>query len=302
MLRVMILLVLACVSQSVYSTELIKDYLVNAQVYQWYGDLDASQMWREKYPSAKVDLQEYSQGQPQGQSQGQWQPGAHHILDITPLPENTPFITQVRVTLEFYPQEIHREKVVGYYLQQLLSFDQRSGDFNLSLQRVETESIEQDDFESRFMPSSDSNLIRGFLYRWAQGLDEPETDNLSVWLAQNAKISLAEAQIATIADYQAYLAGLGLTQSRRAMKNLQINPLVATEISDIEAAQNTVGAKAYQVEFEYQWSALNAQGETEMANIGVVIRLTVEQGKVQIQFYQEQYLAPKTDLGAEIRC
>jgi hypothetical protein len=309
MLRLLALLVV-CISANAYAAELIKDYLINAQVYTWYGELDASQQWREKYPNAKVDLKEYAPELIRGQSQGEpleqahWQAGAHHILDISPLPESAPLLTQVRVTVEFYPQANNDEPVQGYYLQQLLSFEQQNPSSSPSLSKVETESIEQDDFSSRFIASSDTNLIRGFLYRWTQGLDEPETDNLSLWLSPEAKLALAEAQITSIADYQAYLGGLGLTQSRRAIKNLQIQPM--SEEKAISAEQDSIEGRhsrmEYRVEFEYQWSAINGEGETEMANIGVVIYLHVQQGRVQVKGYQEQYLAPKTDLGAEIRC
>lgn len=317
MLRLLALLVV-CISANAYAAEFIKDYLINAQVYTWYGELDASQQWHEKYPNAKVDLKEYAQELPQGLSQGgpleqaHWQAGAHHILDISPLPESAPGFTQVRVTVEFYPQADNDEPVQGYYLQQLLSFEQQNPSsspslnpsFSPRLSKVETEFIEQDDFGSRFISSSDTNLIRGFLYRWTQGLDEPETDNLSLWLSPEAKLALAEAQITSIVDYQVYLSGLGLTQSRRAIKNLQIQPVSAAKA--ISAEQDSIEGRhsrvEYRVEFEYQWSALNGEGEIEMANIGVVIYLHVQHGRVQVKGYQEQYLAPKTDLGAEIRC
>jgi hypothetical protein len=312
MLRLLALFVVACISYNTYAAELIKDYLINSQVYTWYGQLDASQQWREQYPNAKVDLKEYAQARPQGLSQAQsqvhWQAGAHHILDISLLPGSTPLLTQVRVTAEFYPQANNDEAVRGYYLQQLLSFEPQhhssSPSLNLSLSKVETELIEQDDFSSRFIASSDTNVVRGFLYRWTQGLDEPDSDNLSLWLSPEAKLALAEAQITSIVDYQAYLAGLGLIQSRRSIKNLQIQPV--GEEKAISAEQDGIAGKhsrvEYRVEFEYQWSALNGEGETEMANIGVVIYLHVRQGKVSVLEYREQYLAPKTDLGAEIRC
>jgi hypothetical protein len=312
MLRVLALFVVACLSCNAYADELIKDYLINAQVYTYYGELDASQQWREKYPNAKVDLQEYAQENSKGRSpsqpQAHWQAGAHHILDISPLPENTPLLTQVRITVEFYPQANNDEPVQGYYLQQLLSFEHHNhssspslnSSLNLSLSKVETEFIEQDDFGSRFIASSDTNLIRGLLYRWTQGLDEPDTDNLSLWLSPEAKLALAEKEITSIVGYQAYLAGLGLTQSRRAIKNLQIQAVSEEGVISVE--QEGIEGRDYRVEFEYQWSALNGEGETEMANIGVVIHLHIQQGKVRINRYQEQYLPPKTDLGAEIRC
>jgi hypothetical protein len=71
------------------------------------------------------------------------------------------------------------------------------------------------------------------------------------------------------------------------IRNLKISPL---------------DEQQYQVEFEYQWSAINGDGETKIADIGVPLRLSVVDGKVSVHIYTEQYLTPKTDLGAEVRC
>ncbi|MFT7365530.1 MAG: hypothetical protein ACI9OW_000410 [Marinobacter psychrophilus] len=142
-------------------------------------------------------------------------------------------------------------------MQQLVTFDH-----NLQqVLKVETELNEKDDFESRYIASASTNLIRAFLYSWTQGLDEPGSASLSHWLASDAQVTLTEDQI----------------------------------ISPLDKQQ-------YHVDFEYQWSALNAQGENEIANIGVSMRLSVIDGKVLMQVYTEQYLAPKTDLGAEVCC
>lgn len=280
MLRMIMLLMFAALSpwcQAESADNDAKDYLIYANVYQWYGELDTSQHWRELQPQAVVDLQEYPQGK--------WQAGAHHILNIATIDlaasAQTVAQTQVRVTVEFYLKGKDDEAVIGRYLNQVLTFEHQK------IVRVHTELNELDDFESNYIASADTNLIRGFLYRWTQGLDEPGSTALNHWLAADAKIELAEAGINNINDYQVSLSEQGLVQSRRAMRNLKITPL---------------GNAKYQLEFEYQWSALNAQGENEMANIGVLIGLTVIEGKLQIQTYKEQYLAPKTDLGAEIKC
>jgi hypothetical protein len=283
MFRMILVLFLALFSQwgqAKQVDENIKDYLVYANVYQWYGQLDTDQDWHEKQPQAVIDFSEYPQGR--------WQTGAHHILDIAAITDKAgtgsdAVSHQVRVTLEFYPANPNAEQVVGQYLEQVITFDSS----NNRVLKVETQLNEQDDFESRYIPSAETNLIRSFLYRWTQGLDEPGSERLSHWFAADAKVELAEANIDTIAAYQIQLSEQGLTQSRRAMRNLLITPS---------------GAGQFQLEFEYQWSAFNAQGENEIANIGVSIRLTVIDGKVQIKAYKEQYLAPKTDLGAEIRC
>lgn len=283
MLRMILLLFLALFSQwgqAKQTDENIKDYLVYANVYQWYGELDTDQSWQEKHPQAVIDFSEYLQGH--------WQAGAHHILEISAVTdsvetEGDALSNQVRVVLEFYPENPNAEPVLGQYLAQLLTFDSS----NNRVLKVETQFNEQDDFESSYIPSAETNLIRSFLYRWTQGLDEPGSDLLSRWFAADAKVELAETNISTIAAYQTQLSEQGLIQSRRVMKNLRIMPM---------------GAQQYQLEFEYQWSALNAQGENEMANIGVSVELTVVDGKVLILVYREQYLAPKTDLGAEIKC
>jgi len=56
------------------------------------------------------------------------------------------------------------------------------------------------------------------------------------------------------------------------------------------------------VNLEYQWTAINSQGETELARLSVTMVIVLHDGVALIQSYQSQYLAPETDLGAEIRC
>jgi hypothetical protein len=283
MLRVIGILLLAAVYQTATAQqddEKAKDYLVYASVYQWYGELDSNENWRQNHPQVTLDFEEYPQNN--------WTQGAHQILDIAPVSEdsasNNPLAGhQVRVTLEFYPAVADSDHVTGQYMQQLITF---SPDYQQVL-KVETEMNERDDFESRYIASADTNLIRAFLYSWTQGLDEPDTASLTQWLASDAQVNLAETQIAGISGYQAHMQAQGLTQSRRVIRNLKISPL---------------DEQQYQVGFEYQWSAINGDDETEIADIGVSLRLSVVDGKVLMHVYTEQYIAPKTDLGAEVRC
>jgi hypothetical protein len=280
MIYVVLLAIFCQTATAEQADENIKDYLIHASVYQWYGELDSNENWRNSHPQAVLDFKEYPHKS--------WQKGAHQILDIAPIIEDEASNTQatshrVRVTLEFYPAVEGSDHVTGQYVQQLVTFSLKTQ----QVLKVETEFNEQDDFESRYIASADTNLIRAFLYSWTQGLDEPSSVSLTHWLISDAQVTLAEPQINTIDAYQALLRSQGLSQSRRVIKNLKISPLNEDQ---------------YQVEFEYQWSALNAQGENEIANIGVSISLTVTDGKVQIKAYKEQYLAPKTDLGAEIKC
>ena len=283
MLRVIGILLLAMVYQTATAQQAdksAKDYLVYASVYQWYGELDSNENWRQNHPQVTLDFAEYPQNS--------WAQGAHQILDIAPVSEdsasnNPPASHQVRITLEFYPAVADSDHVTGQYMQQLITF---SLDYQQVL-KVETEMNERDDFESRYIASADTNLIRAFLYSWTQGLDEPDSASLTQWLTSDAQVNLAETQVADISDYQAHMQAQGLTQSRRVIRNLKISPL---------------DEQQYQVEFEYQWSAINGDGETEIADIGVSLRLSVVDGKVSVHVYTEQYLAPKTDLGAEVRC
>jgi hypothetical protein len=283
MLKVMSIffLIIACQTATAQKVDKnTKDYLIYASVYQWYGELDSNENWRKDHPQVVLDFKEYPQNS--------WGKGAHRILDIAPLADITasdtpPASHRVRVALEFYPATAGADHVIGQYVQQLVTFDR-----NLQqVLKVETELNEKDDFESRYIASASTNLIRAFLYSWTQGLDEPSSASLSHWLASDAQVTLAEDQIIGLSNYKAQIKALGLTQIRRVIKNLRISPL---------------DKQRYQVDFEYQWSALNAQGENEVANIGVSMRLSVIDGKVLIQVYTEQYLAPKTDLGAEVRC
>jgi hypothetical protein len=257
MLKVMSIffLIIACQTATAQQVDKnTKNYLIYASVYQWYGELDSNENWRKDHPQVVLDFKEYPLNS--------WEKGAHRILDIAPLADNPASDTlpaghRVRVTLEFYPATAGADHVTGQYVQQLVTFDH-----NLQqVLKVETELNEKDDFESRYIASASTNLIRAFLYSWTQGLDEPGSASLSHWLASDAQVTLTEDQI----------------------------------ISPLDKQQ-------YHVDFEYQWSALNAQGENEIANIGVSMRLSVIDGKVLMQVYTEQYLAPKTDLGAEVRC
>jgi hypothetical protein len=283
MLKVMSIffLIIACQTATAQQVDKnTKDYLLYASVYQWYGELDSNENWRKDHPQVVLDFKEYPQNS--------WKKGAHRILDIAPTADNPasdtpPASHRVRVTLEFYPATAGADHVVGQYVQQLVTFDH-----NLQqVLKVETELNEKDDFESRYIASASTNLIRAFLYSWTQGLDKPGSASLSHWLASDAQVTLAEDQIISLSDYKAQIKAQGLTQIRRVIKNLRISPL---------------DKQRYQVDFEYQWSAINAQGENEIANIGVSMRLSVIDGKVIMQVYTEQYLAPKTDLGAEVRC
>jgi hypothetical protein len=283
MLKVMSIffLIIACQTATAQQVDKnTKNYLIYASVYQWYGELDSNENWRKDHPQVVLDFKEYPLNS--------WEKGAHRILDIAPLADNPASDTlpaghRVRVTLEFYPATAGADHVTGQYVQQLVTFDH-----NLQqVLKVETELNEKDDFESRYIASASTNLIRAFLYSWTQGLDKPGSASLSHWLASDAQVTLAEDQIISLSDYKAQIKAQGLTQIRRVIKNLRISP---------------IDKQRYHVDFEYQWSALSAQGENEIANIGVSMRLSVIDGKVLMQVYTEQYLAPKTDLGAEVRC
>lgn len=274
-------------SLPLHAGEPLKDYRLEAAVYQWYGALDSGTLFESgKGHKLPFTLPEY-----QGTQGG----GAHHILAITPLLTDTPIPTaepqansgsplRASVSLEFLPPS-PGDMTRGHYLEVTMHFDAA-----LALTALTTEAHEQDDFDSRFRPSADSNLIRALIYRWTAQLDSPGTPypmGLPPF-TQDASFIAPEKGIDNAADYLGYLASLQHQSSRREIKNLIL--------------QSSAEPGEYRVSFEYQWRAQNARGEEELSQIQVDMTLVVTNGQAVISAYRERFLPPVTDLGAEIRC
>ncbi|WP_133406622.1 hypothetical protein [Parashewanella tropica] len=258
------------------------DYPLNSAVYQWYGFLDSRNLTKEKqaqYPN--VDFQELKDAKVIQ--------GAHHLLSIVPIKQDNK-IAEVEVELEFLPKITDTNEVYGYYLIQTLKLDKQSGKILSS----KTLTNEKDDFTSKFRSASAPNLIKAFIYQWTQHLD-----NLSVnqpnshisWnkhFTANTKFNAEEASTSSLADYFNLLANTKAKTSRRAIRNLNIKPISGTD--------------QFQIDFEYQWSLLNQYDEDELAQLGVNLVVSIENGVVIVHEYKAKYLPPVTDLGAEIRC
>lgn len=268
------------------AAEPLKDYRLEAAVYQWYGALDSGTAPASGEQAVAVTLPEY-----QGTQGG----GAHHILAITPLPAATPLPAttpaardgsplQASVSLEFLPPS-PGDMTRGHYLEVTLSFDAA-----MALTAHSTEVHEQDDFDSRFRPSADTNLIRALIYRWTAQLDAPGTryPNALPPFTNGASFITPERGINTAEAYLSYLENLQHQSSRREIKNLIL--------------QSSVQPGEYQVSFEYQWRAQNARGEEELSQLQVDMTLILQDGQAKISAYRERFLPPVTDLGAEVRC
>ncbi|NMH66439.1 hypothetical protein [Shewanella salipaludis] len=251
------------------------DYSLHGAIYAWYGQLDLGTTPEQLITKdSQLDFAEYPQGKPTV--------GAHHILSIEPLPSEDG-LRRVEVTLEYLPWDPDNLEGNGHYLIQELSLTQDT----LLVRSSQTTLDEVDDFISSYREASDHNLIRALIYRWTQTLDNPGRNSLQAMLSANASFQSPEAGIDEPAAYLAWLQAREDKQSRRVIKNLAITPLAPQE---------------YQAQFEYQWTAINPQGETELAQVAVELRLRVHNGIAIITGYRERYLPPVTDLGAEIRC
>lgn len=272
-------------SLPLYAAEPLKDYRLEAAVYQWYGMLDSGKTSSFSGQQLAVTLPEYQDAQGGG---------AHHILGITPLlvdtsqptgsQANSDSAIQASVSLEFLPPS-PGDMTRGHYLEVTMHFDAA-----MALTALTTEVHEQDDFDSRFHPSADSNLIRALIYRWTAQLDSPGTlhpQGLPPF-TKTASFIAPEKGINNPAAYLNYLNSLQLQSSRREIKNLIL--------------QSGAEPGEYQVSFEYQWRAQNARGEEELSQIQVDMTLIVTDGQAVIAAYRERFLPPVTDLGAEIRC
>lgn len=188
------------------------------------------------------------------------------------------------MSLEFLPPS-PGDMTRGHYLEVTMHFDAA-----MALTALTTEVHEQDDFDSRFRPSAESNLIRALIYRWTAQLDSPGTlhpQGLPPF-TKTASFIAPEKGINNPAAYLNHLNSLQLKSSRREIKNLIL--------------QSGAEPGEYQVSFEYQWRAQNARGEEELSQIQVDMTLVVTDGQAVISAYRERFLPPVTDLGAEIRC
>ncbi|WP_428617411.1 hypothetical protein [Shewanella sp.] len=254
------------------------DYGLEADVYLWYASLDMAQyQQRLAKDVGLVDLAEYAGAEIRG--------GAHHIMSITPIAQSQDG-SEVEVEIEFLlasAMEIKaHSEVRGQYVVQRLNLD------NLGLVRSSVTLVnEYDDFTSRYRAAAPNNQIRAALYAWTQSLDSLDGARLFSLMATDASFSGPEDPSQTLGQYLAYLKRLEHSDSRRVIKNLTLTP-------------ETAGI--YRLNFEYQWTATNNQGEVELAQVGVVMLLSVSQQGVKVHLYRAQYLPPVTDLGAEVRC
>lgn len=268
-----------------------KDYVLYGAIYAWYGQLDMLGV-SERDVLIEKGINDFSYLKTE-----QGLPGAHHILNINLLDDNAHQM-QAEVTLDYYypvssQDSAHQGQTRGAlparYLVQRLTLEKDP------LRVIDSHNIinELDDYPSRFIPSAERNLIRALLYQWTDLLDHPEGANVHAaideWIDINANFQGAELNVIEPHQYFFLLEALGHSFSRREIKNVRIIPL-ANE------------ASTYQVLFEYQWTVLNSFGEQELAQIGVSLKVNIVDTRAVIQEYEEVYLPPVTDLGAEIRC
>ncbi|MGB0895148.1 MAG: hypothetical protein ACPGUD_12140 [Parashewanella sp.] len=251
------------------------DYQLQGAVYQWFGLLDQSNQAITTKNSQKV-IKHLNQK------------GAHHLLSITTV-DRYPSTTEVEVELEFLPKPSRAdEEIHGHYVIQTLLINPVTGEVS----RSDILQNDIDDFTSRFRSSSDNNLIKGFLYHWTQLLDNASVANTDQPLqvknvTTNTRFNSEERNL-SVQDYIAQLQTLNAQSSRRAIKYLKITPAQAPH--------------TFTVDYQYQWNLVNQDGEPELAQIGVTIKVMVKNGQVLVQEYKANYLPPVTDLGAEIRC
>ncbi|RYV00663.1 hypothetical protein SOPP22_17815 [Shewanella sp. OPT22] len=255
------------------------DYQLQGKVYQWYGFLDQSQYVIPD--STSVDYGEYKNADRTA--------GAHHILTITPeANDNGKQI--IEVELEYLSKPNSGKTVVGQYVIQSLSLDLKTNKITAS----KTELNEFDNFESNYRSASQSNLIKAFIYEWTDHTDklsEGKSVSTTVLLkafGANTTFSPEESRISNAKQYLSVIAKQGYKQSRRAIKNLNIQP--------------HEDHQTYTASFQYVWNALNHNGENELAQMGLELEIKFVDGKVHIVSYKAKYLPPVTDLGAEIRC
>lgn len=252
------------------------DYNLYGALYAWYGQLDLGTVPTSLATQEhELDFTQYPGGNPVA--------GSHHILNIAPQ-SSQDGLTQVEVTLEYQEFNPDNAEGQGHYLIQELSLI--PGDWLISASKTVLD--ETDDFSSNYRPSSDTNLIRALIYRWTQVLDSPKQQSLTPFLAKEASFVSAERQIKTPEQYLNWLLQQDYLSSRRAIKNWAIK------------ATDSPGE--YSVVLEYQWTAVNRQGETELAQLEVKVLIQVKDGVASILDYREAYLPPVTDVGAEIRC
>ncbi|WP_298770154.1 hypothetical protein [uncultured Shewanella sp.] len=285
------LVILSHVSFTVFAQTPKKDYVLYSAVYAWYGQLDIAGIPEQDVLIGKgVNDFSYLQTE-QGLS------GAHHILNINLLDDNEHQM-QVEVTLDYYYQVSSQD--TAYQGQSSAALPARYLVQRLILEKdplgvIDSHNVinELDAYPSRFIPSAERNLIRGLLYQWTDLLDHPEEVNVHAaideWVDINANFQGAELNVIEPHHYFFLLEALGHRFSRREIKNVRIIPL-----------ENE--ASTYQVHFEYQWMVLNSFGEKELAQIGVRLKVKIVDKRAVIKEYEEVYLPPVTDLGAEIRC
>lgn len=264
------------VMPDVSASDAVTDYRLQSAVYQWYGQLDLGQAPQHLMQSpTRIDFAEYPGAIPVV--------GAHHILTITPM-EVTDETARIEVELEYQPWMADATKSTGHYIIQTLTLNGTNGHLIAS----ETLVNEKDDFISTYREASDLNLIRSLIFRWTHALDSPNGEALTTMLSHDARFRSPEPGDLGPVSYLDYLGSLQHSVSRRVIKNLNIN------------ASDDTGT--YHIDFEYQWSATNLQGVTELAQIGISMLVAIEDGKAVIHQYHSQYLPPVTDLGAEVRC
>ena len=221
-------------------------------------------------------------------AKGPAQSSSHHLLNIgQPRKAGSGEQAQVEVDVQLESQDkrIGENPYPGSYEEHVLRI---SSDLKQVL-ASQTTFYSIDDFDSKYRPSRAINLIKSLVYAWTHGLDSYDSETLEQLLLPSSKFIAAEAEVQQAAEYAPYLLSLNYLKNHRSLSKLVI-----------EAANE--GLDNYHVTFEYQWWAVNQQGNTELAQIAVEIQVQIIAGEALIRFYKEVYLAPITDAGAEVRC
>lgn len=213
---------------------------------------------------------------------------SHHLLSIGQprhVGQGDQAHVEVNVQLESQERRLGQSHYPGHYEEQVLHI---SG----TLERVlHSQSVlySLDDFDSKYRPSRANNLIKALVFSWTHGLDTYDESALQRHLLVNSTFVAAELRVQKLIDYVPYLRSLNYLKNHRNLNKLNIETL------NIE--QDT-----YRVTYEYQWWAVNQQGESELAQMAVEMQVQIIAGRAMISLYKETYLAPITDAGAEVRC
>mgnify|MGYP000117595325 FL=1 len=247
-----------------------EDYDVLAAVYGLFAQLDAGDPLNEEF--YWLVNQESVQH-------------AHHVLKTTVQHVDA---SSVKVAVSFeYQFLIPSEKASpARYLEQVIVFTKNALGLPDKVVSIQTLVDETDNFNSVFIPSKDQNLIRSLLYDWTYRINEPGQWSLNHLAPNPDTFTSAEPDVFGTDTYLQALKKLNYVSSRRTIQNLVIKPM----------------DDAYLVSFEYIWHGQPQEGIEELARQSQKWKVEIQKDRAVVVEFEEKYLTPVTDLGAEIRC